>query len=113
MSRRWFVVPALLALAAPFAQASDDAADRVCIRESIARVASPRYDLSPLFALAATESVQTDDGVSAPHGPMEVIVARIGPDGKLVYACVDSEEGVRAFLEAPASRLKTKQAQEQ
>lgn len=113
MSRRWFAVPVVLALAAPLAHAADDAVDRVCIRESIARIASPRYDLAPLFALATTDSVQTEDGVSAPHGAMEVIVARVGPDGKLVYACVDSEEGVRAFLEAPAERIRTNKAQEQ
>jgi hypothetical protein len=36
----------------------------------------------------------------------EVLVARIGPDGKPVLACVDSEEAARRFLLAPAGRLR-------
>jgi hypothetical protein len=110
MSRRWFVIPALLALAAPlFADEFDRGA---CVRGTVARVASPQYEIARLFAFENTASVATEDGVSAPMGSMEMIVARIGPDGKLITACVDNEEAARKFLETPVERIRTREPQE-
>lgn len=110
MSRRWFVVPVLLALAAPlFADELDRGA---CVRGPFARVASPQYEVAQLFAFETGASVETEDGVSAPMGSMEMIVARVGPDGKLITACVDNEEAARKFLETPAERIRTREPQE-
>jgi hypothetical protein len=33
-----------------------------------------------------------------------VLIARVGPDGKLVLACVDSAEAAKKFLEAPIEK---------
>ena len=35
---------------------------------------------------------------------MEVLVARIAPDGKAVMACVDSAEAAKKFFEAPIEK---------
>lgn len=105
MSRRSVVVTVLLALGAPLVHASDDALDRVCIPETVPRIASPRAEVTPAPTVL-------DRGVGAPMGPMDIIVARIGPDGKVITACVDSEEAARKFLETPVQQLRTKQAEQ-
>jgi len=70
--------------------------------------------LEATFAVSAeTKSIETEDGVSAAVGPIEVVVARIGPDGKPVMACVDDLEAARRFLKAPAEQQAPKQAKEQ
>ena len=115
MSRRFFVVPAVLALAAsPLAHASDQFATRVSAREAIARFA-PRLELSELFARieAGGNSFDTEDGVSAPMQVSEVLVARLNTDGKPVMACVDNEESARRFLDAPIERVLRGRKQEQ
>lgn len=50
--------------------------------------------------------------ITAPAS-LEVVVARIGPDGKLIKACVDSEAAARRFLDDPLETLHTRQAKEQ
>jgi hypothetical protein len=50
--------------------------------------------------------------VSAP-GHLEVVVARIGTDGKPVNACVDSPEAAERFFKAQIEKLAPKQAKEQ
>ena len=47
-------------------------------------------------------SQQTDDG--APAGAMEVVVARMGANGKPELACVGSEQAARDFLEGRRTR---------
>jgi hypothetical protein len=42
---------------------------------------------------------------------MDVLVARIGPDGKVIIACVDSDAAAKRFLEAPIEKV-AKKAQE-
>ncbi|HEX8620103.1 MAG TPA: hypothetical protein VF911_21165 [Thermoanaerobaculia bacterium] len=115
MSRRFLIVPALVAFAAaPLANASEQFTQRVTARESIARFA-PRIELTALFARIADggAAVETSDGVSAPMQVSEVLVARIGTDGKPVMACVDNEEAARRFLDAPIERAERRRAQEQ
>lgn len=66
-------------------------------------------------APAVTEPsvVAADRGmVIMPHTSREIVVARIGSDGKPVLACVDSDEAARRFLAAPRERLATGRAQE-
>ena len=115
MSRRFFIVPALVALAAaPLAHASEQLSQRTSVRESIARFA-PRLELTALFARIAEggTAFETSDGVSAPMQVSEVLVARIGTDGKPVMACVDNEAAARRFLDAPIERAERRRAQEQ
>jgi hypothetical protein len=69
--------------------------------------------LEETFAAASAESIETEDGVSAAVGPIEVVVARIGPDGKPVMACVDDLEAARRFFKAPSEQQAPKQAKEQ
>jgi type IV secretory pathway VirJ component len=115
MSRRFFVVPAVLALAvSPLAHASDQAAPRISARESIARFA-PRIELAELFARIADAgaAVDTEDGVSLPMSSTEVLVARLNTDGKAIMACVDNEESARRFLDASMERVMRGRTQEQ
>jgi hypothetical protein len=115
MSRRMFVIPAVLALAvSPLAHASDQAATRISVRESIARFA-PRIELTELFARIADAgaSIDTGDGVSMEMSSSEVLVARLNTDGKPVVVCVDNEESARRFLDASIERVMRGRTQEQ
>jgi hypothetical protein len=113
MSRRYLVVPALLALAAMPALASEAGGDVAAIRESIVRM-TPRIELAELFArLKDSVPVETEDGVSSPAHAMEVVVARIGADGKLVMACVDHAEAVERFFSVPVGQLRNRKAANQ
>lgn len=110
---RFTVAFAALALAvAPLAQASSDAVDRVCIRDTEAapRVAGVRAQVAAMFAVQPQEN-EDPSSFSAP-GTLELIVARLDADGKPVMVCVDSEAAARRFLDAPVAKIQTKKAQE-
>ena len=107
MSSRTLAAMALLTLAAPLAFASD-AADRTCVRLD----QSLRFDLAAMFVAVPDEPVETENGVSM-NGTLELLVARIGEDGKPVTVCVDNAEAAQKFLDAPIERIQTKQAKEQ
>jgi len=71
-------------------------------------------DLRTLFERApGVRMIDGDNGTITVPASVEVVVARIGPDGKLIKACVDSEEAARRFLTAPLETLRTRQAKEQ
>jgi len=115
MSRRMFVIPAVLALAAaPLAHAADQAATRLSARESIARFA-PRIELAELFARIADAGapVDTGDGVSLQMSSSEVLVARLNTDGKPFMVCVDNEESARRFLDASLEHVMRARTQKQ
>ena len=115
MSRRIFAVAALLAVAAPHAFASDAPFARFDeVRESLERM-TPRLELTRLFARIADGgfSYETEDGVASPMGGLEVIVVRIGTDGKPVMACVDNEKSAHRFFDAPIERVQGRKAQDQ
>jgi hypothetical protein len=112
MYRRLLVALAAMALAAPLALASDEPV-RLPLRDSIVRMA-PRLDLTELFArLGQAPSVETADGVNSPMNGMELVVARLGEDGKPVIACVDNAEAAQRFFEAPAESIGRRKAQNQ
>jgi hypothetical protein len=113
MSRRMLVAFASLALAAPLAHASDEPV-RLPLRDSLVRMA-PRLDLMQLFARLDRNapSVETADGVNSPMNGMELVVARIGADGKVVMACVDNARAAAQFFEAPVERIGRRKAQNQ
>jgi len=99
MSRRVYVVVAATALAvATLAQAAPN--DRECTRAADARAVAPRAEIAAAFAHAAQsgEVIETENGRSAPMGPLEVMVVRKGKDGKITYACVDSAAAAERFL---------------
>ncbi|HYI11343.1 MAG TPA: hypothetical protein VEK57_19970 [Thermoanaerobaculia bacterium] len=120
MSRRNHVVAAIAALCvAPvvFASdaASDTASDRICIRGTFVRTATVRAKLAEAFARKPEPAVPQNEFI-APMGPMEVIVARIGADGKPVMSCVDSPEAAERFFGLAIEQLpkpKHKEAKEE
>lgn len=124
MSRRMSVFVAAVAFATtPFVYAAEGASDRDCTRpersrhEDVAQhevgLPRPPVTLAELFAVPTGDpSIETEDGVSAP-GHLEVVIARIGADGKPVMACVDNPEAARRFFDAPIEKLSPKRAKEQ
>lgn len=72
-----------------------------------------RLELREIFSLAPGVISEGRDGITI--GPMEVqvLLARVGPDGKLIRSCVDNEAAARAFLDAPIERLDTPKAKQQ
>lgn len=113
MFRRSIAFTAALALAAPFALADDAQECTPDAAEQRAVTIAPRLDLAAFFARVEQQITETENGVSAPMGPTEVVVVRIGTDGKPVLACVDTEEAARRFFDAPVEKLPTRKAQEQ
>lgn len=113
MSRRISVLMAVAALAvSSLVYAADRASDTECTRQvKVQQGAAPRT-LEEVFVSAQAESIETEDGVSAMVGPIEVVVARLGPDGKPVMACVDDIKAARRFFKAPVETLAPKQAKE-
>lgn len=117
MSRRNRVVAAIAALCvAPVVFASDGASDRMCTRDTVARAATLRAKVAEAFAQKPEQVVVPADDFTASMGPMEVIVARIGADGKPVMSCVDTPEAAVRFLALAVEQLpkpKHKEAKEQ
>jgi hypothetical protein len=120
MSRSVSLFVAAVALAtSPFIHAADAASERdECAREEASHqqaqmAAREPVTLAQIFAAvpASDATVPAEEG-SAP-GSIELVVARIGADGKVVMACVDNEKAARHFLEAPREKLVSKQAKEQ
>jgi hypothetical protein len=68
--------------------------------------------LERLAAIDEAGSRETTDGVEAPMGSMEVVVARIGTDGQVSYACLDSAAGVRRALQTAPPAHATGKARE-
>lgn len=108
MSRRTLAAMAILALAAPLAFASD-AVDRICVRTADAPL---RFELDAMFEPVADEPVDTGHAVFT-TGPLELLVVRLGEDGKPVAVCVDNPEAAQKFLDAPIERVQSRQAKEQ
>ena len=113
MSRRLYVAVALVALATPLTVAAAEPV-RLPLRDSLAMMA-PRFDLTQLFARLAegAATVDTGDGVNSRTISVELVVARLGADGKPVMACVDNAEAAERFFEAPVARIGRGKAQDQ
>ena len=71
-----------------------------------------RLELRALFNRAPGVISENANGITTGPFQVDVIVARIDSDGKLVKACVDSEESARRFLQAPIGRVAGSRAQE-
>ena len=132
MARRIFVLVAAATFAvSAFAYAADNASDRDCVRvdQEIVQQDTPVQEkatvqqkttapaamvsLEKILAAPMSASVETEDGVEALVGPIEFVIARIGPDGKPVKACVDSAEAARHFFQTRVEKLPAKSAQDQ
>jgi hypothetical protein len=109
MSRRFHFALIVTAFATAFAITAiahaENASDRVCTRDGVAHLVPARAELAALFARREPELIQTATGRVATAGPAEVMMARIGADGKIVMVCVDSEAAARKFLDAPVESL--------
>ena len=74
------------------------ASDDTCTRDTLARVGARLHiDVSEFF--------EKSDAVPPQPEHVELLIARIGPDGKPVLACVDGAEAAKKFLEAPMERV--------
>jgi hypothetical protein len=113
MFRRIRLIAGVVVLTIPLAYASERAAERPRedVRSEMAAetAVTPtllRSDLASIFAPPEqNETIETDDGFMAIGGSMQVLVARIGADGKPVLGCVDTEDAARRFFDAPVERL--------
>lgn len=109
MSRRFQVALAIVAFATASVVQAESPAERACARDGVVRLTPARAELLALFASPAadreSELIETPTGTYASRGPVEVVMARIGPDGKPVVSCINSEAGARAFLDAAAENL--------
>ncbi len=88
---------------APQAVASDD----TCLTAAHANPARP-IGIEALFSTLPAVPIETETGVSLEGWSVEVLIARIGPDGKITMACVDSAESAKRFFEAPVERIPMK-----
>ena len=99
---RSIAVAAILVLTALSASAADPARSRDAAQPL---EESGRLELRALFDRAPGVIEMDGHGVTTSAFAFEVIVARIGTDGKLVSACVSSEEEARKFLAAPIEKV--------
>ncbi len=107
MSGRWFAVTAVLALTALSAHAADPARSRDAALPLDETALRAMFDLAPGV-------VPTDGGGTTVTGfAVDVIVARIGEDGKIVKACVDTHEAAEKFFTAPIEKVAKAEAQDQ
>ena len=109
MNRRTLAVVALVAVMTASAHATDPARSR----EAALPVQERPLELKALFEHAPGVITETGNGIMSGPTQADVIVARIGSDGKLVKACVNTEEAARRFLEAPIEKVEGRKAKEQ
>jgi hypothetical protein len=69
--------------------------------------------LRALFERAPGVIIENENGIMTGPSQVDVILARVDADGKLVKVCVDSEEAARRFLEAPIAKIEGRRAKEQ
>jgi hypothetical protein len=100
MTRRLLAVAAVLILTALSASAADPARSR----EAAAVPLEESAGLRALFDLAPGV-IETEDGETVSAFAMEVVIARIGPDGELIKACVSSHDEAKKFLTAPIEKI--------
>jgi hypothetical protein len=120
MSRTLSLFVAAVALATtPLVFAAEPVveASACATEESSQQEVTPRahaVTLAELFAAPVEEeTIVTLEGVASGAPAMEVVVARINTDGRVVMSCVDSEKAAKKFLATPADKLPAKQAKEQ
>jgi hypothetical protein len=115
MNRRLFAVAVVVALMTASAHAVDGAR-----KQDAALAPAPAERPLSLHALfdrapcvTTQDTTQDANGITTGPSGVNVIVARIDTDGKLVKACVDNEADARRFLEAPIEKVQNGRAKEQ
>jgi hypothetical protein len=116
MSRRFRLALGVAAFAAATLAYAGNApaiktADRACPVDGTEHLVPSHDELTALFARPEPQLTVTKTGTAAPMGPPEVLVARVGADGKIAIVCVDNEEAARHFLDAPVESLSRKKEQ--
>ena len=111
MTIRTFTTLAFVSIVAATSAAANDGVDRICDPHDLPSATQPhvemsRADFSAKLAavFAPADGVESADDVRM--GAMEVVVARIGANGKVELSCVDDEAAARAFFAAPLARVK-------
>src|SRR5215212_10260022 len=108
MSRPWFAATAVLAASlALSAHAADPARSRTAELPLDETALRAMFDLAP--GVVATEG----GGTTVTGFAVDVVIARIGQDGKIVKACVDTNEAAQKFLTAPIEKIAKSEAQQQ
>ena len=97
MVRGMFIAIALAALAAFPLRAAD-------AREERPPLVEDRLALRTLFDRAPGVITDDGNGITVQGLAPEVVLARVGPDGKLVTVCVDNEKAARRFFEEPVDQ---------
>lgn len=110
MNRRTLLVVAVAALMTASAHATDPARTP---QAALPQFEERSLDLRALFDRAPGVISNDANGITAGPMQVDVIVARIDTDGKLVKACVDSEEAAKRFLSAPVEKVDSRRAKEQ
>ena len=108
MNRRTLVV----AVFAVLMTASMHAADAARTQDAALPQAERPLSLHALFAHAPGVIIENENGIMTGPSEVNVILARIDADGKLVKVCVDNEEAARRFLEAPIAKIEGRRAKE-
>jgi len=98
MVRDTFIAIALAALAAFRLHAADT-------REAKPPLAEDRVALRMLFDRAPGVIIDDGNGITVQGMAGEVVLARVGPDGKLARVCVDNEPAALRFFEAPVDQI--------
>ena len=83
--------------------------DEICTPDVIPSVSDPHPALAQIFVQA--DASGTADPYFDGMGPREVVLARIGADGKLELSCVNDEKAARAFLDARTPRVQSTQVE--
>ena len=109
MFRRRLAVAVVVLMWGGLQAADAQAQARVALEPRIP--ARERLDLRALFAVAPGVLADDEHGIMVGPLSVEVVVAQIGPDGKLIKACVESEAAAVRFLEKPVTQ--NREAQEQ
>ncbi|HKR62671.1 MAG TPA: hypothetical protein VJZ00_02975 [Thermoanaerobaculia bacterium] len=107
MSRRFSLAVAAVSLAGA-TLAHGSSAERACSPDGVTHLVPARDEIAALFARPEQQAIETPTGTAYPAGPAEVLVARIGEDGKVVIACVDNEAAARRFLDAAPDTITRK-----
>ena len=97
--------PLVLTLALAVPAMAGGRIDEICTPDAVPSVSDPHRALSQIFAQADTSGA--GDPYFADMGPREVVLARIGADGKLELSCVNDEKAARAFLDARVPRVQS------
>lgn len=110
MNRRTLFVFAVAALMTASAHAADPARSG---QAALPMLEERALDLRALFDRAPGVISNDANGITVGAFAVDVIVARVDTDGKLVTACVATEEAAKRFLTTPVEKLDGRGAKEQ